>query len=275
MLACGAALLWQKYPGAILWETSVCLQNLAMDFARLGFRKVKWANGRVVLSCCPINPQHHVYYLYYKDVKPRLGVLRTALLGAWRGWEARGAGRAPPQPRPARCRRPGCGAEAAAGRRSPCEGSPWPGWEEEKGGESRVTRWRRRCGSCWGGGAATGRPEPGAASPSRRRGAMKSGALKAPRCPWAAAAPLPTPLSLHRPPEAERARGRRAGPRPGLHHVGHPPAGEGLYPQRGSAMGRQGDRARLLHLRGTPQGDVAAGARRVGRWERGRGCAEA
>ena len=31
-------------------------------------------------------------------------------------------------------------------------------------------------------------------------------------------------------------------------------------------MGRQGDRARLLHLRGTPQGDVAAGARRVGRF---------
>lgn len=40
-------------------------------------------------------------------------------------------------------------------------------------------------------------------------------------------------------------------------------------------MGRQGHRARLLHLRGAPQGDVAAGARRVGRWERGRGCAEA
>lgn len=54
-----------------------------------------------------------------------------------------------PAPRPRPCgRRPVGGAAAAGGRRSPCEGSPCPGGEEEKGGPSRVTRWRRRCGSC-------------------------------------------------------------------------------------------------------------------------------
>lgn len=57
-------------------------------------------------------------------------------------------GLAPASPRPAPGRRPAGGAAAAVGRRSPCEGSPWPRREEEKGGESRVTRWRRRCGDC-------------------------------------------------------------------------------------------------------------------------------
>lgn len=69
--------------------------------------------------------------------------------------------RAGPAPRPRPCgRRPVGGAAVAGGRRSPCEGSPCPGGEEEKGGPSRVTRWRRRCSSCWG-GAAPARPGPG------------------------------------------------------------------------------------------------------------------
>lgn len=103
------------------------------------------------------------------------------------------AGTATAPPRPARCRRPGCGAEAAPGRRSPCEGSPWPGWKEEKGGESRVTRWRRRRGSCRGGGAAPGRPEPGRGVALSPAGSHEKRRVKGPALPLSGRRPASNP----------------------------------------------------------------------------------
>lgn len=117
-----------------------------------------------------------------------------------------------PAPPPARPLPPSRGGPAApAGRRSPCEGSPWPGGEEEKGGGRRPTRWRRRGGSCRSGasGARAGarrRPlaggRPWAAARGRPRGAPERPRPE-PRSP---------PPSTRRPPRAEPGPG--AGPAP-------------------------------------------------------------
>lgn len=165
-----------------------------------------------------------------------------------------GAGPAPP---PAPCRRP-----AAAPRLLPAAVAPARGARGRAGRKRKAAGGARQDGggAAVAAGAAPAGPEPGrgvALSPAGGHGQRQGGGPAEPlsaRGARGARAPLPSA----RPPPPR-------GPGPGPHHVGHPAAGEGVHPQRGPAMGRQGHRARLVHLRGAPQGDVAAGARRGGR----------
>lgn len=208
---------------------------------------------------------------------PRVVAAAKGVLWGRAGPRAGPALSSPPRPAPPRRAPPAAAVPSAARRQLPAAVAPARGARGRAGRKRKAARGGRQDG----GGAAVAAaaaerrqrgPEPGRGVALSPAGSHEKRRVKGPAVPLsgpAASLPPRSPPSLHRPPEAERARawarGRRGGPRPGLHHVGHPSAGEGLHPQRGSAMGRPGHGARLLHLRGAAEGDVSAGARRVGR----------